>query len=63
MHRSDATLVDRVRIRSGGDEKSDHVTLCGTVPRERSRTAVCGVVERFGSPSVARSHIGACRDE
>jgi hypothetical protein len=63
MQWSHATLVQRVRVRACFDQICDHVTLGIPIPMLRARTPVCGVVERFSSPSVASANVGASRDE
>jgi hypothetical protein len=63
MQRSDATLVQRVRIRAYLDEVCDHVTLSNSIPVLRARTPVRGVMQGFSSSSVTSSSVGPSRDE
>ena len=45
------------------DEIGDHLALCIRIPPVAPGTPVGGVVERFGSPSVASANVGALADE
>src|SRR5260370_37258625 len=69
MQRGDPAVVHGVRIRAGSDEVNDHLALRVPIPTGRTRTPsrtrppICGVVERFGSPSVTSPNVRAVRDD
>jgi hypothetical protein len=56
-------LVHGIWVRAILDEINDHVSLCITNPVVRVWTPVCGVVERFGSPSVTSPNVRALRQD
>jgi hypothetical protein len=58
-----ATVVERVGISACFDEKVNKVALRLRIRIVRAWTPVSGVVEWFGSPSVAGSHNGTFADE
>ncbi len=63
MKRSHAALVNGVRIRTFFDEVGDHQSLPVPIRRGRTGTPICGVVERFGAPSVTSADISTSCDE
>jgi hypothetical protein len=63
MQRRYTALVDRVRVGASSDEVSDHLALVIRVQVASARASICGVVERFGSPSVAGANSSASCDE
>jgi hypothetical protein len=63
MQRRDTAFVDRVRVGASIDEISDDLALRISIQEIRARVSVCGVVERFGSSSVAGANRGALCDE
>jgi len=56
-------LVHRVRVRAGIDEVRDHIALRIRTGVLSARVSICGVVQRFGSPSVAGANRSASCDE
>jgi hypothetical protein len=63
MQRRDTAFVDRVWVGANIDEVRDHLALRIRIQEVRVRVSICGVVERFGSPSVAGANRGALCDE
>jgi hypothetical protein len=63
MQRRDTALVDRVGVGASIDEVTDDLALRIRSQEVRARASICGVVERFGSPSVAGANRGAFSDE
>jgi hypothetical protein len=63
MQRRDTALVDRVWVGASIHEVRDHLALRIRIREVRARVSICGVVERFGSPSVAGANRGALCDE
>ena len=57
MQRGYAALVYGIRIGTCLDQISDHLALCILVPVDRTRTAVCGIVEGFGAPSISSTNL------
>ena len=60
MQRGYSTPVECVGVRSGIDEKSDQLALRSCI---RAWAPICGVVERFGSSSVALANGGTLFDQ
>jgi len=63
MQRRDTALVDGVRVGAGIDEVRDDLLLRIRIQEVRAQLSIRGVVERFGSPSVAGANRGAMGDE
>jgi len=63
MQRRHTALVDRVRVGASSDEVRDHLALRIRIQVGSARASIRGVVERLGSPSVARPNRGALCDE
>ncbi len=63
MQRGYAALVQGVGIRTCFDEIDDHLMLRISVPVARTGTRVCGVVERFGTPSIPGTNIRTVRHQ
>jgi hypothetical protein len=61
--RCSGALVDRVRVGASSDEVRDHLALRIRIQEVRARASICGVVERFGSSSVAGANRSALCDE
>lgn len=63
MQRRHAALVDRVWIGACGDKAGDGRRLCARIERARSRHAVRGIVQGFGTAAVFCADIGTCGDQ